>query len=414
MARVSVVAAVTATAVAIGAVRASADDWLQYGFGSAHNGFNPNETTIGPANVAGLHQVWRTRNLFDEQQSQPIVANGRLYVNTGDDGSANLNVFNATTGVFRWSAPSGAFSTGTPAVTGGLVIVPDSEGGGLFAYKAGGCGASFCGATVWQSAEVTGVSGGQSPVVAGGGVYFADGDGRISAWPAAGCGAAICHRLWSGGIGGGTSMATAAVANGRLYVATDRLRVFNAAGCGAATCAPLWTGSLPTFTPWTPIVHSGDVYVAAGSRLVAFNAAGCGAATCPRLWTGSVGTQIQTSPAARHGEVYVGGGSIGTNTGGRLTAFAAGGCGSATCTPTWIGKVAQPVVGSFAIANGLVYAPTFDGYLRIYRLGGCGHATCQPRKSVHVGVGGNLNNPVVVNGTVYAGTADGHLVAFRP
>jgi outer membrane protein assembly factor BamB len=94
--------------------------------------------------------------------------------------------------------------------------------------------------------------------------------------------------------------------------------------------------------------------------------------------------------------------------------FAAGGCGSATCAPAWIGRVPRPVVGSLALANGLIYAPTFDGYLRVFKLGGCGHATCQPRTSVQVGVGGNLNNPMVVNGMVYAGTADGYLVAFRP
>src|SRR5205814_468176 len=79
VARVLVAVVLAGVAVGMGAVRASADDWLQLGFGPAHNGFNPNETTIGPANVASLHQVWRTANLFDEQQSQPIVAGGRLF-----------------------------------------------------------------------------------------------------------------------------------------------------------------------------------------------------------------------------------------------------------------------------------------------------------------------------------------------
>jgi outer membrane protein assembly factor BamB len=394
---------------------ARADDWLQYGFGPAHNGYNAHETSIGASNVGSLHQVWRTPNLFDEQQSQPIVSANRLFVNTGDDGSANLNVFNATTGAFRWSAPSGAFSTGTPAVVGSLVIVPDSDGGGLLAYNAGGCGtATFCGATVWRSAELTGVSEGQSPVVANGTVYYADGDGRISAWTAAGCGTASCHRLWSGGIGGGTSAGTAAVANGRVYVATDKFRVFDANGCGMAKCAPLWTATLPEPTPWTPTVSRGDVYVAAGTKLVAFAASGCGAATCPALWTGSVGAQIESSPAARRGAIYIGGGNVETSAGSRMTVFAAGGCGHAFCSPVWTGHVTHSVVGSFAIANGLVYAPTFDGYLRVFRTGGCGHAICSPLKSVHVGAGGNLDNPIVVNGTVYAGTADGHLVAFRP
>ena len=403
-----------ASAIALTAGRASAADWLQLGFGPAHNGFNPNETTIGASNVSSLHKVWATPNLFDEQQSQPIVANGRLFVNTGDDGGPNLNVFNATTGAFLWSAPSGEFSTGTPAVAGGLVIVPDSLGGGLFAFHAGGCGATFCGAPVWQTAEMTGTSSGQSPTVANGVVYFADGDGRISAWPAAGCGTSTCHRLWSGGIGGGSSMATPAVANGKVYVATDRLRVFDAAGCGAATCAPLWTAPLPTATPWPAIVYRGFVYVASGTKLVAFDASGCGAATCSRLWTGGVGTIIETPPSARRGEIYLGGGNIETSAGSRLAAFAAGGCGGSFCSPTWIGHVTHPIVGSIALANGLLYAPEFDGYLRIFKIGGCGRVTCSPRASVHVGAGGNLDNPTVVNGTVYAGTADGHVVAFRP
>ena len=400
--------------LSIGAARAAAADWLQLGFGAAHNGFNPNETTIGPANLAGLHAVWTTPNLFDEQQSQPIVAANRLFVNTGDDGGPNLNVFNATTGHFLWAAQTGEFSTGTPAVAGGLVIAPDSLGGGLVAYSTGGCGASFCGTPVWSSSEMTGTSAGQSPVVASGIVYFADGDGRVSAWKAAGCGAASCHRLWSGSIGGGTAMSTAAVANGKLYIATDRLRVFNAAGCGSASCSPLWTAPLPTATPWPAIVFGGRVYVAAGTTLSAFDASGCGAATCSALWKGSVGAQVETGPAAKGGQVYVGGGDILTDTGSTLAAFAAGGCGHATCSPAWRGSVSHPVVGSISLANGVIYAPTFDGRLHMFRLGGCGHATCSQLAGKLVGAGGNLDNPTVVNGTVYAGTADGHVVAFRP
>jgi outer membrane protein assembly factor BamB len=95
-------------------------------------------------------------------------------------------------------------------------------------------------------------------------------------------------------------------------------------------------------------------------------------------------------------------------------AFAAGGCGATTCTPAWIGRVTRPVFGSIALANGLIYAPTKDGYLRVFRIGGCGNLRCKPRASVHVGVGGNSNNPIIVNGTVYAGTNDGHVVALRP
>jgi outer membrane protein assembly factor BamB len=410
-----VAGAVAAVTLGIGTVGAGAADWPQYGFGPAHNGYNPNETTINAANVADLHQVWRTPSLDDQQQSQPIVAGGRLFVNTGSNGTENLNVFNATTGARLWTAYSGEFSTSTPAVAGSFVYVGDSVGGGLLAYHASGCGSSFCFPPVWRSAEVTGTVQGNSPVVAGGVVFFAVSDGRISAWPAAGCGGETCHRSWSGTIGGGIAAGTPAVANGRVYVAAaKRLWVYAADGCGATSCAPLWTAPLPTAAGFTPIVSSGVVYVAAGFKLVAFDAAGCGTSTCSALWMGSVGGRVETPPVARRGQVYVGAGDILTDAGSRLAAFAAGGCGDSTCTPAWIGRVARPVVGSIALANGLIYAPTFDGYLRVFRIGGCGSVRCRPRASIHVGAGGNSDNPIVVNGTVYAGTNDGHVVALRP
>jgi outer membrane protein assembly factor BamB len=413
--RLTVLTAFMTIITLIGGVRAGAADWPQYGFGPAHNGFNPDESTISAANVSQLHQVWRTPDLDDQQQSQPIVAGNRLFVNTGSNGTLNLNVFNATTGARLWMADSGEFSTSTPAVAGSLVYVGDSVGGGLFAYDAGGCGSSFCFPPVWQSAERTGASSGDSPVVAGGLVFFAMSDGRISAWAAGGCGAASCPRLWSGTIGGGSAAGTPAVANGRVYIAAaSKLWVYAAAGCGMTSCAPLWTGPLPTVGAWTPIVYSGAVYVAVGYKLLAFDAAGCGSSTCPALWTGSVGARVGTPPVARRGQVYVGAGDILTDAGSRLAAFAAGGCGEATCKLAWIGRVARPVRGSIALANGLIYAPTYDGHLRVFRIGGCGNFRCRPLASVHVGAGGNSDNVTVVNGTVYAGTNDGHVVSLRP
>ena len=89
------------------------------------------------------------------------------------------------------------------------------------------------------------------------------------------------------------------------------------------------------------MVSGGKVFVASGSTLVAFNASGCGAATCTALWKGSVGAEIETSASAHQGQIYVGGGNIETNAGSTLAAFAAGGCGHATCAPVWRGTVSQ-------------------------------------------------------------------------
>ncbi len=50
-------------------------DWLTFGFDAARSGVNPNETAITPANVAGLHRLWRT-TLPAVPDAPPVLVHG--------------------------------------------------------------------------------------------------------------------------------------------------------------------------------------------------------------------------------------------------------------------------------------------------------------------------------------------------
>jgi outer membrane protein assembly factor BamB len=100
-----------------------------------------------------------------------------------------------------------------------------------------------------------------------------------------------------------------ALAGGTLYLATadGRLSAFRAGGCGSEVCPPLWTTPLAIRISVQPAVAGGVVYVgAADGTVTAFDAAGCGAQTCPPLWTIDVGAPVSGGLAVQGGRLYVG------------------------------------------------------------------------------------------------------------
>ncbi len=60
----------------------------------------------------------------------------------------------------------------------------------------------------------------------------------------------------------------------------------------------------------------------------------------------------------------------------------------------------------------VVYVGTSDGTVAAFAAGGCGSATCGPLWSQDIG-DAISGSPIVHGGTVYAGTTNGQLVAFR-
>ena len=73
--------------------------------------------------------------------SSPAVANGVVYVGSGDD---NVYALNASTGAMLWRYPTGGFVYSSPAVANGVVYV-GSEDGNVYALKP--APAPSCGAT---------------------------------------------------------------------------------------------------------------------------------------------------------------------------------------------------------------------------------------------------------------------------
>src|SRR5262249_61448615 len=74
--------------------------WPQFHYNAAHTGYNPFETTIGPANVGGLHILWKGGATGGGGSGS--VAGGRAVLG-GVPG-----------GVRAWDASGGALNRATP------------------------------------------------------------------------------------------------------------------------------------------------------------------------------------------------------------------------------------------------------------------------------------------------------------
>jgi len=117
----------------------------------------------------------------------------------------------------------------------------------------------------------------------------------------------------------------AAVANGVVYVASDKLYAYAAScGSGGGACSPLWTGPLPSApsigsagSPSSPSIANGVLYVVAGAangvqlEVLAFPTSCGGEATCAPLWSTDLGNLPKatglypTAPAIADGTLLV-------------------------------------------------------------------------------------------------------------
>ena len=245
--------------------------------------------------------------------SSPAVANGVVYVVTGDL-LGSIVAVNAATGVPLWSGAVASYYP-SPAVSNGLVYAGDDAGGGTFRAFSTSC-SGFC-SPLWTSEYLGAFK--SSPAVASGVVYVGSDNGNLYAFNAAGCSpGTVCKPLWTGPTGGPV-YSSPAVANGVVYVGSndDNLYAFDAAGitnCTGTVCKPLWFGPTKGPVVSSPAVANGVVYVGStDGHLYAFDAAGitkCTGTVCRPLTsfpTHDVGrTTLASSPAVSTGWVYVG------------------------------------------------------------------------------------------------------------
>ena len=146
--------------------------------------------------------------------TSPVLAGDESTVYVGTS-AGTVYALDAATGAVRWTAAVGAAVNDSPALANGKLYVPTGDGD-LVVLAADGCGAATC-SPLWTGA--TGSSLGVQPAVAGGVVFTGSADGTVTAFDAAGCGAATCSSLWDAGTGSAVTGAPA-VSAGRLYVGT--------------------------------------------------------------------------------------------------------------------------------------------------------------------------------------------------
>jgi eukaryotic-like serine/threonine-protein kinase len=377
----------------------AACDWPQFRSNASHAGSNF-ETTLNTGNVASLTTKW-TATTGNVVNSSPAVANGVVYVGSGDN---KLYAFDATTGATLWTATTGDVVRSSPAVANGIVYVGGGDGK-LYAFDA--AGTTNCSGTpktcspLWTSVTL-GYSLFSSPVVANGFAYIGSPgpnidltNGELYAFDALGttnCSGTpkTCSPLWANGTGGYPVFSSPAVANGIVYVSVG----YNVYAFDAATGASKWAATTGGIEASSPAVVNGAVYVGSlDNKVYAFNA-GTGAI----LWTAATGNQVFSSPAVANGIVYVG------SDDNKLWAFNA-----STGATVWTATTSNPVDASPAVANGVVYVGSDDNTL--YALNATTGATLWTA-STGGAVSVPSSSPAVANGMIYVGSSDTKVHAF--
>jgi len=175
--------------------------------------------------------------------SSPAVVNGVVYIasfNEADGRSSRLYAFRAS-GCGRpscdplWSAPAGEFVQSSPAVANGKVYVGSGDDL-IYAFDANGCNQPTCSA-VWRGEAVGSQAGMVSaPAVANGLVYIGENNGSVVVFDANGCDGNFCLPVTQLPTQNEPIVSSSpAVVNGNVYFGSDdqedfppgRLYVFN-------------------------------------------------------------------------------------------------------------------------------------------------------------------------------------------
>jgi outer membrane protein assembly factor BamB len=198
--------------------------------------------------------IWQSQDIGVVDNSQPAVANGKVYVGSEDGG---LYALNASTGAVLWVAPLGQVNS-SPAVANDMVFV---SAGPVFALNAD------TGTIIW-SYSILGIYCGNfracGPSVANGLVYALDGGAGFYALNANTGGVVFDDLLYGG--------SSPAIANGVAYIG-DGGGGINAVN--ASTGAFLWQYQTTFAVVSSPAVANGMMYVGSNDgHLYAFHLPG--------------------------------------------------------------------------------------------------------------------------------------------
>jgi outer membrane protein assembly factor BamB len=270
--------------------------------------------------------LWRGLLAGAVVDSSPAIANGIVYVGTYEP--ARLYAFKAGGCGHAfckplWTGTAAGHLVAPPGVGGGSVFIGSSNGT-MYVFPAGGCGAATC-APTWTAALGGRDEQGGATIV-GGTVYIES--RRLLAFPTAGCGHPTCTPVWSGDLDGAGGIGTPAVSQGTVFVSSQStplpgstvgvVQAFPAAGCGQALCKPTWTGvNFASGFESSPSIANGIVFVAKGPAsgfpvdvgMYAFDAHGCGRLVCrPISFVQATidGNYLGSTPAIADGMIVFG------------------------------------------------------------------------------------------------------------
>ncbi|MDD9369302.1 MAG: PQQ-binding-like beta-propeller repeat protein [Acidimicrobiales bacterium] len=409
------VLAVAMSAVLIGC-------WPADGAGPDRTGHNPLETTITVDTVATLAEAW-TAPLDNTPRAGPVVSARGVHVAT----ATSLYAFRAATGALRWRVGPGEPDAGFEDFAGGLTVRDDEV-----LVAAGARWAGYRGR--WHDAA-TGqlasgeVSSGQADslrgsTVAGLNVEFITAGQFIRLHvtdldaPDAGWSGLL---LLGSGVPAPPTVGRSAVfqAGSGVPASPDDMFWVNAVRAyplrdGLSTCGPAeapyfacadWTTPLDGTTATAVVLHPGGAVGYVGTDAGTIHA--FDTATGAVLWTGAAGGPITEAPALADGTLYV------PTSSGDLVAFAADGCGAATCPPAWRAVTGEAITSQPAVASGVVFTGGGNGTIQAFPAAGCGVPTCGALWSADAG-GSIVGGPAVTNGRLYVTTDAPALVAYAP
>ncbi len=383
------------------------------GHGPDRRAWSPAETVITPANVATVTAGWSAtltapdtepvsdantviqagqgtiRALDRASGSQrwsvsgdaampPAIRNGTLISALGSTVCV-LQTRALATGVLGPSATFGGFTVPPGSISmcspgGAIVTIGDTI---LFTHTTAALGTGVhCGGTGWEFAtDVVAVNG-----------------NLIPEWS---------HEETQGACG----LPDFSTLIGYSETATDGTRAFVVRGSTlsafalscASPCAPSWSVDVGQPIVGAPIVlANGDVAVGDKAGTLSARHAATGAAD----WSSTSepgAANTSTSPAATDASVFM------TGPDGTVRSYAAAGCGSPTCSPTWTAPIGATPAQRASIGGGVLYVPASGNGLVTFDARGCGAATCSALKTI-VAAHPITGPPAIVGGRVIVPT----------
>jgi len=254
----------------------------------------------------------------------PVVADGRVYVGSGDK---NVYCLDALTGALIWNYTTGDLVSSSPAVVDGRVYV-GSDDRNVYCLDA------LTGALIWN--YTTGYWVFSSPAVADGRVYVGSCDNKVY------CLDALTGALIWNYTTGNFVRSCPAVVDGKVYVGSDDNKTY----ClDALTGAQIWNYTTGGYVFSSPAVVDGKAYVGSCD-----NKTYClDALTGALIWNYTTGYYVTSSPAVADGKVYVG-----------SYDFKVYCLNASTGDNIWSYKTGDWVHSSPAVADGVVYVGSDD------------------------------------------------------